>query len=348
MLTDRMEGKWVADFVEVLGLCKVEKGEVVAILSETQSRRINVELAEMALTLMGARCFHVVMPTPRQTAPVPVRSTGSSHALQGIEPVLMALRGADMVVDVTVEGILHAPETPSILKAGTRVFMISNEHPEILERLKPDPALRPKVERGIEMLAQADEMRVTSAAGTDLTARVAGAPARGAAGLADTPGKFGYWPAGLCLCFPLPGTVNGRLVLAPGDVNLTFKTYIADPVTLTVEDNYVTAIEGDGPDAAQMRSYFAAWDERAAYGVSHIGWGMNPAARWDAMVMYDKADHNGTELRAFAGNFLFSTGANENANIFTQCHFDLPMRNCTVALDGREVVTEGRLCPDLT
>src|SRR3712207_7573290 len=53
---------------------------------------------------------------------------------------------------------------------------------------------------------------------------------RGSAGFNAEPGKIGYWPAGLCLCFPRPGTVNGRLVLAPGDVNLTFKTYIQTPI----------------------------------------------------------------------------------------------------------------------
>src|SRR5690606_39913336 len=59
-------------------------------------------------------------------------------------------------------------------------------------------------------------------------------------------------------------------------------------------------------------------------------WGMNPAARWDSLVMYDKHDTNGTELRAFAGNFLISTGANEYADRFTNGHFDLPLRHCTI------------------
>ena len=56
---------------------------------------------------------------------------------------------------------------------------------------------------------------------------------------------------------------------------------------------------------------------------------------------------NGTELRAFAGNFLYSTGANETAGRFTAGHFDLPMRNCTVSLDGREVVSGGVLAAEL-
>jgi 2,5-dihydroxypyridine 5,6-dioxygenase len=59
--------------------------------------------------------------------------------------------------------------------------------------------------------------------------------------------------------------------------------------------------------------------------------------------MYDKADTNGTELRAFAGNFLYSTGANEVAGRFAVGHFDLPMRHCTVTLDGDPVVTDGHL-----
>jgi 2,5-dihydroxypyridine 5,6-dioxygenase len=56
---------------------------------------------------------------------------------------------------------------------------------------------------------------------------------------------------------------------------------------------------------------------------------------------------NGTELRAFAGSFLFSTGANEHAGRFTRGHFDFPMRNCTVALDGTVVVDRGRVNWDL-
>jgi 2,5-dihydroxypyridine 5,6-dioxygenase len=52
---------------------------------------------------------------------------------------------------------------------------------------------------------------------------------------------------------------------------------------------------------------------------------------------------NGTEARAFAGGFLYSTGANEVAGRFTAGHFDLPMRRCTITLDGKPVVREGEL-----
>jgi 2,5-dihydroxypyridine 5,6-dioxygenase len=70
---------------------------------------------------------------------------------------------------------------------------------------------------------------------------------------------------------------------------------------------------------------------------------MNERARYEALTMYDQRDTNGTEVRAFAGNFLFSTGANEFANRFTKGHFDLPVRNCTISLDGTAVVENGKL-----
>jgi 2,5-dihydroxypyridine 5,6-dioxygenase len=141
--------------------------------------------------------------------------------------------------------------------------------------------------------------------------------------------------------------VNGRLVLAPGDVNLTFKRYIEAPVTLVIENDYVTRIEGDGLDASLLRSYYEAWNDREAYATSHVGWGMNTDARPEAMMMYDRAQINGTELRAFGGNFLYSTGANETAGRFTACHFDFPMRECTVELDGVKVVERGKLSKEM-
>ena len=94
-------------------------------------------------------------------------------------------------------------------------------------------------------------------------------------------------------------------------------------------------------------SVLAAFGDRESYAVSHVGFGMNRSARWDYLELYDKAAINGTEARAFAGNFLFSTGANENAGRYTAGHFDLPMRGCTVALDDRVVVDEGVLQGEL-
>ncbi len=347
MLQQRIEAKWIDCFVQAFALCGVKAGDTAAILSETQSRPVNVQLAELALLQLGAGAFHVVLPTPRLNAPVPVRSTGASDAIRALGPVCQALAASVFVADLTVEGLLHAPELPQILAGGARVLMVSNEHPEILERCLPDAALEPKVKIGMKRLRAAKTMQITSSAGTHLNINLAGAVVGGGWGYTARPGTISHWPGGLCLAFPAAGSVSGKLVMNEGDVNLTFKRYLEKPVVLTVENDFVTHIAGVGLDADLMRSYFAAWGDKNAYAVSHVGWGMNPKARWDAMAFYDKNDFNGTELRAFAGNFLYSTGANEVAGRHTLGHFDLPLRACTIKLDGDVVVEAGQLRGDL-
>lgn len=346
-MQQRIEAKWIDAFVQVFRLCGVQAGESAAILSETQSRPVNVHLAELALLRLGAQVFHVVLPSARLQAPVPVRSTGASDAIGGLAPVVAALSASAFVADLTVEGLLHAPELPQILAGGARVLMVSNEHPEVLERCAPDPALEAKVKAGMRLLRGARQMQVSSQAGTELAIDLTGARVGGGWGYTARAGSISHWPGGLCLAFPAAGSVNGRLVLAEGDVNLTFKRYLEKPVVLTVQDDHVTDIAGRHLDAELMRSYFAAWGDRSAYAVSHVGWGMNPTARWDAMAFYDKNDFNGTELRAFAGNFLYSTGANEVADRHTLGHFDLPLRGCTVTLDDTVVVASGQLQGEL-
>ena len=339
----RLDPRWIDTFSEVFRLCGVAPGDACAVLSETQSRPALVQLSELALARLGARWFHVVLPTPPANAPVPVRSTGASQAVAQLAPVVQALAGSVFVADCTVEGLQHAPELPAILKGGARVLAISNEHPEILERTAPRPEDEAPVREAMRRLKAAHAMHVTSAAGTDLRVTLAGARVGGVWGFTTRPGTLAHWPAGLVLAFPAAGSVNGTLVLDRGDVNLTFKRYLADPVRLRIENDRVVRIDGEHVDAEMLRGHYAAWDDPDAYAVSHLGWGLNRRARWDAMTFYDKADFNGTELRAFAGNFLYSTGANEVAGRHTLGHFDLPLRGCTVMLDGSAVVTDGVL-----
>ena len=345
MLQEILEPAWADAFEQVLRRCALQPGDTVAILCETQSRPVLAQLARLAAARIGAQAFTLMLPSVTAPNTPPARSTGASNAIQQIAPVVAALAGSTLVVDCTVEGLMHAPELPAILKGGARVIYISNEHPEALARLLPDDATEALVKAHVKRLRGAKAMRVTSPAGSDLTISLEGAVVGGNWGFTTRPGTMTHWPGGIALAFPAAGSVNGTLVLAEGDVNLTFKRYIERPITLTIENDYITAIEGSGVDAELMRSYIAAWGDKAAYAVSHVGYGLNAAARWDSMALYDKRDFNGTELRAFAGNFLYSTGANEVAGRYTLGHFDLPMRHCTVQLDDTVVVDQGRVLP---
>ncbi|WMS44782.1 peptidase M29 [Acuticoccus sp. MNP-M23] len=339
---ERIEGHHIDAFAELFEASAIRPAEQVAILTETGSRAINVAIAELALARLGVRPFRLVAPTPRMGRMI-VRSTGGTQALTGLTPLVEAMKAADVVIDLTLEGLMHARETAEILKAGTRIQVISDEHPDMLSRMRLDPALKDAVRAAARRAREAAVMRVTSEAGSDLTVDMTGAQTVGVWGWTDRPGTLAHWPGGIVVAFPRAGTVAGRLVLQPGDMNLTYKRYVESAVALTLENDHVVRVDGDGVDARLMRDTWAAWGDADATAVSHVGWGLNPAARWDALTMMDRRDTNGTELRAVPGNFLFSTGANEFAGRFTEGHFDLPMMGCTIALDGVPVVGAGRL-----
>lgn len=347
MLQERIEGKWLAAFRRVFALNGIVKGTTAALIYETQSRPVLAHLAELALYDLGADFCMLKMVTPPQTASVPVKGTGTSMAIQHNRAAIEAMKQCEIIVDCTVEGMIHSPEWPEIAAAGARILVVTNEHPEILERTEPFAELGPKIDIGVKMLSEASEMHVTSAAGTDLIIDLTDAPCGGTAGFGTTPGHVAHWPGGLCLAFPGNNCVNGRIVMDVGDMNLTFKSYLTSLIDFTVENDFVTEIKGTGIDAEHFRDYMAAWEDINAYGFSHVGWGMNPRARWVSGALYDKRDMQAVEFRAWAGNFLWSTGANQYADRFTEGHFDLPMRNCTIALDGKIVVKEGVLQGDL-
>ena len=90
----------------------------------------------------------------------------------------------------------------------------------------------------------------------------------------------------------------------------------------------------------------ANFEDPDAYGLAHIGWGMNRKAKWTALAT-DRRGH-GMESRAFYGNVLFSidpntqTGGPNN----THCYLDIPMRGCSLFLDDRPVVVDGDIVVD--
>ena len=109
MLIEQIEHRWLAAFRRTLDLCALSAKEVVGIVTESQSRRVNVELAELAVQSLGATPVRIRVPSPALAAPAPVRSTGASDALQQLAPVVAALQRCHLVIDCTVEGLLHAP-----------------------------------------------------------------------------------------------------------------------------------------------------------------------------------------------------------------------------------------------
>ncbi len=337
-----IKSEWIEAFTHVFNLCEIQKSENVIILTESASRFINIDIAKIALGALSIN--YTILEVKSQVPEGPLKvSTGASNALDGRDFTTKLLLESDVIIDLTVEGLMHSEATGRILKSGTRIMTISNETPEILCRLIPKIDIKEKVSSSVKAFRSANEMKVKSGNGTNLTVNITDAPVVGVWGWTSKPGTLAHWPGGLVACFPGEKTSNGVIVFAPGDINLTFKKYFEAEVKCIIKDDFITEVQGNSLDAKIMRQYFESFNDINTYAISHVGWGLNPDARYEAISMYEKNQINGTELRVLEGNFLFSTGANEFANRYTEGHFDLPMKECSIELDGSVVVCDGKI-----
>jgi 2,5-dihydroxypyridine 5,6-dioxygenase len=191
-------------------------------------------------------------------------------------------------------------------------------------------------------LKQARTMQVRSRAGSDFHAPLGQYPAVTEYGYADEPGRWDHWPSGFLFTWPNEDSAEGTLVLDVGDIILPFKNYCRERITLEIEKGFITGIHG-GFEAEYLRDYMKYFNDPEVYGISHIGWGLQPRAQWTAMGLHDRNDGMCMDARAFYGNFLFSTGPNTEVGgkRKTPCHLDIPLRNCDIYLDDQAVVLAG-------
>ena len=337
-----IKSEWIEAFKNVFDLCEIKKSEKVIILSESLSRRVNIEIAKIALGILSIDYTLLEVKSKMNEGPLKV-STGASNALNGRNFTIKMLLESDVIVDLTCEGLMHSEATGKILKSGTRIMNISNESPEILCRLAPKTDMKEKVKNSLKAFRSAKNMNIKSQWGTDLIVSIKGSPTVGVWGWTNRPGTLAHWPGGLVACFPGKNSTNGTIVFSPGDINLTFKKYFESEVKCIVRNDFITEVQGKSLDAKLMRQYFESFDDANTYAVSHVGWGLNSEARYEAISMYEKHEINGTELRVLEGKFLFSTGANEFAGRFTEGHFDMPMMDCDISLDDFRFITAGKL-----
>jgi 2,5-dihydroxypyridine 5,6-dioxygenase len=330
-------------FVELcvaeLELCAVRPGETVAVLSAGDERRDYADAFLIAARRLGANAYHLRLADERPGHLDGVVWTIGVTQLRENRAAIESLKRADLVVDLMF--LLFSPEQLEIQAAGTRMLLVV-EPPDVLARLLPTHELRERVEASEELLARARTLRLTSAAGTDISYSLGQYPVMTEYGFTDTPGRWDHWPSGFLFTNGDDGGVDGRVVLAPGDIVIApFRVYVQDPVAIAVEHGHVVDIRG-GVSAQLLRDYmdeFAADARRTE--IAHIGWGLNERARWSRLATAQRGF--GMEARAFSGCVMFATGPNAElgGTNTSQCHLDIPMRGCSLFLDGEPILLDG-------
>jgi 2,5-dihydroxypyridine 5,6-dioxygenase len=329
----------------VLQLCNLRQGEFVTLLASDDSHRQTLAAAHLAATELGGIVSTLTLPAMNGERSMSRDKTAfvGRTALAGNAPAMACLKNSNLVIDLML--LLFSPEQGEILAAGTRM-LLAVEPPEVLVRLLPTLDDKRRVLAAARRLGSARTMRVTSEAGTRLDCALGAYPLLTEYGFAEEPGRWDHWPSGFLATWPNERSANGTIVIDTGDIIIPFKSYVQSPIVLTVREGYVTGIEG-GFDAEYLREYMASFRDPEVYAISHIGWGLQPRASWTALGLFDREATLAMDARAFAGNFLFSTGPNTEAggSRDTPCHIDIPLRRCSVFLDDDPMVLDGVVIP---
>ncbi len=246
-------------------------------------------------------------------------------------------------------------------EARTRGFWAPGVTPRVFARTVPiDYVALARDGAGlVALLREAEELRVTTPAGTDLAVPLDRKKARAEDGRYREPGQGGNLPAGEVLAPATEGGATGRLVV-DGALGLPGGTVdVRDAVVARVEEGKITQLEG-GAGAKALEKAFAAAGPRSeeavaagwltrrqatvyagnARRVAEIGLGLNPAARPSGDPLVDDKVRGGVHLGIGAASHESPPGA--------PVAIDAVLRRPTVVAvlgDGAErtLVREGRV-----
>lgn len=337
-MMDFLSSDLVDAFRIELDLCKVQAGETVLIF--TDPRFVHPEYVPAAFAAartLGANAY--------------VLTSQGDQALDD-RLVRAAWKNADLILGMSMlpRGIgswMYTDTSNDALKTGARVLMVQEPF-DGLKRMLPNENIRRRGKIGAQMMQEAREIRVTSAAGSDYVMRKDGRKGAYQCGIADEKGRWDHWPSGLVACAPIEDSAEGVYVVEPGDVLLGIWRYAQTRVKMTLEKGKIVKIEG-GSDAYLLQGYLDSHGDDGAYRFSHAGWGTDERADWGHIGMDSELKY-GTVLVAIGRNVFDAPAPNcglGGRNTST-AHCDICCRNTSFWLDGRLIVeNEQFMVPDL-
>jgi 2,5-dihydroxypyridine 5,6-dioxygenase len=322
-------------------LCEVKPGETVGLLTNLGTRRDYVAAAFHAVAELGAFAFEIGF------SALPDQSRVAADGITGTEAIWRALKQCQLLVS------FHAPNfarwSRDLRATGTRILAILDGPAELAKLLSP-PGLKPAVLAAAERWEAARTVTLLNKAGTNLTWTRGEFKVKSQYGYAEARGRVDHWGAGHITNYPDEGSANGTVVVQPGDLwILPFARVVESEIRLDVRDGFIRKVEGKA-DAKEFSSWLDR-NRRSAndldpYAISHLGFGLHPNVHRDYIYhVGPQLDRLQAAARAFAGNFLFSTGPNTEGGgkRDTKGHIDMPMCDCTVLLDGNPILENGRL-----
>jgi 2,5-dihydroxypyridine 5,6-dioxygenase len=297
------------------------RGETVLIITDDQRPPVLAEVLRQASNARGCPTGVITLPSVAREPPGWV-----AHAM----------RDVDIIVAPTTASLFHSAAAGEALKARSRLVSLTELTEAVLagSGMRADFAAQiPTMETVRALLNSARKVRVTTAAGTDLTIDVSGRDAMVATGLASTAGTRSPAPDQEVFVAPLEEASYGVVVV---DGSASRIGLLSEPVRLTVEAGQIVSIEG-GTEADAVRDTLYGADDPGALVLAEFGLGMNPDAEMRGSIVEDEGVY-GTAHVGVGDNTQFTGGRNA-----ASLHLDYVFHTPTVTLDGVVLMRDGVL-----
>jgi leucyl aminopeptidase (aminopeptidase T) len=254
---------------------------------------------------------------------------GDQHGEEPPDPVADAMAGADVVLAPTTKSLSHTRARGRANETGARVATLPGITDEVfLTGLDADyETIADHCESVHEQVTGAEEIRVTTEKGTDITFEPGDREWLMDTGIVHEPGQMSNLPAGET--FVSPETANGTFVV-DGTMMPHGLLDVGQELRFEVEDGYVThvsddAIRGQIEDAAEEVG-------RDAYNLAELGIGTNVGVtKLVGSVLLD-------EKAAGTIHIAIGDDAGIGGDTDAPLHLDGIVREPTVTADGDPVV----------
>lgn len=251
---------------------------------------------------------------------------GPQHGAEPPEPVAAAMRNADVVLAPTSKSLSHTRARGAATDAKARTVTLPGITEEVFTTgLDADyERIREECDRMLERVADAEEVRVTSPQGTDVTFEPGSREWLSDTGIVHEPGDFSNLPAGEV--FVSPESAEGTYVV---DGTMHPHGLLDEPIEIEVEEGYATSVSD--PDVQAELEEAEAEVGRDAYNLAELGIGTNLAVTElvGSVLLDEKA--GGTVHIAIGDDA--GIGGDTDAPI----HSDGILREPTVYADGEVV-----------
>lgn len=249
------------------------------------------------------------------------------------------MKAANVAIAITTYSLTHTDARENACKAGARVASMPMFVADMFYPGGPMAADYSEIDKETRKIAKiitkANEAKVSSPGGTDVTFSLKGRKGMVDAGIFVEKGAWGNLPSGEAYCAPVEGTAEGNLVVEPN-----WYPELKENMTLIFKNGYVTDIIGGGKIGDEYRGLLDFKKKEDPYisrrNLAELGVGTNPNA---------KRPDNILESEKIKGTVHLAIGDNSHmgGKVSSDLHQDFIIPKPTLMLDGKVVMKDGKL-----